>query len=73
MQTVRALRSAAGLTQDQLAAKAGLSQSLISSLEMGRVPSPTLDTLERLATAFGCDINTVIAAVRASVAESEAA
>lgn len=56
-----------------MAAKAGLSQSLISSLEMGRVPSPTLDTLERLATAFGCDINTVIAAVRASVAESEAA
>lgn len=71
--TLRELRSAKALTQDEVAAKAGLSQTIISALENGRVSSPGLETLEKLATAYGCELNTVIAALRASVAEAEAA
>lgn len=46
------LRSAAGLTQDQLAAKSGVSQSHISALEKGTW-EPRLSTILALAKAFG--------------------
>jgi len=46
------LRAAAGLTQDQLAAKSGVSQSHISALEKGTW-EPRLSTILALAKAFG--------------------
>lgn len=49
---LRAARLAKKLTQQALAAKAGLSTSFISMLERGR-RSPPLDTLEALAGALG--------------------
>jgi transcriptional regulator with XRE-family HTH domain len=45
-------RSAAGLTQAQLAARMGTTQSVIARLESGRV-QPTTATLRRLAEATG--------------------
>lgn len=72
MITLRDLRTAARLTQDQLAAKAEVSQGLISQIEIGRVPNPQLDTLEKLAGALGVDIATLVSAVRASGAETTA-
>ncbi len=49
---VVALRVGAGLTQAQLAKKAGISQPRLSKLESG-VDNPTLDTLERVGDALG--------------------
>ena len=49
---LRAARLAKKLTQQALAAEAGLSTSFISMLERGR-RSPPLDTLEALAGALG--------------------
>ena len=38
-----------GLTQDELATRAGVDQTTISSLETGRKSSPKFDTVIRLA------------------------
>ncbi len=46
------LRNAAGLTQEQLAERSGLSQQYISSLERGK-RNPTIVTLYELAQALG--------------------
>lgn len=51
-QMVRQIREAAGLTQNELAARAGTSRSTISAYENGR-KSPTVDTLQRLAHVAG--------------------
>lgn len=45
-------RAEAGLTQAEVAARAGTTQSAIARLEGGRV-SPTVDTLRRYAAAVG--------------------
>jgi transcriptional regulator with XRE-family HTH domain len=46
------LRTAAGLTQEQLAERTGFSQQYISKLEKGR-RNPTIVTLFELATGLG--------------------
>jgi transcriptional regulator with XRE-family HTH domain len=52
MNSVRRLRTAAQLSQRELALRAGTSQPAIAAYESGR-KSPTLRTLRRLATAAG--------------------
>lgn len=47
--TLSEARRKAGLTQDQLADRAGVDQTTISSLETGRKSSPKFDTVLRLA------------------------
>ena len=54
MNPVRTLRERAKLTQAELARAAGTSQPAIAAYEAGR-KSPTLRTVERLATAAGLD------------------
>ncbi len=49
------LRAAAGLTQEQLAAQAGLSTAAITALESGKRRAPRFTTVELLATALGLD------------------
>jgi DNA-binding XRE family transcriptional regulator len=51
-QAIRQKREALGLTQEQLAEKAGLLQSHISRLEIG-MHAPTKNTIDRLAQALG--------------------
>ncbi|MFL6843924.1 MAG: helix-turn-helix transcriptional regulator [Allosphingosinicella sp.] len=46
------LRAEAGLTQEQLAERSGLTQQYISDLERGKC-NPTIVTLYELATALG--------------------
>jgi transcriptional regulator with XRE-family HTH domain len=48
----RRLRREAGLTQEQLAERSGLSQQYLSDLERGKL-NPTVVTLYELATALG--------------------
>lgn len=50
--TIREARSAAGLTQQELARNSGLDQSHISRLECGQ-HSPTNKTLEKIAAVLG--------------------
>lgn len=52
---VRERRRAAGLTQEQLAIRAGTTKTAISRLERGHV-SPTVDTLQRLLACMGYDL-----------------
>jgi transcriptional regulator with XRE-family HTH domain len=49
------LRTDAGLTQSELAGRMGTTQSAIARIEGGGT-RPTLETLERLATAVGSDL-----------------
>jgi transcriptional regulator with XRE-family HTH domain len=46
---LKRLRDAAGLTQQELATRAGLSMSMISQLEQGLKEDPRLSTLRALA------------------------
>lgn len=52
-QLVYDLRTEAGLTQTQLAERMGTTQSVVSRLEEGGGASNRLDTVRRLADAFG--------------------
>ncbi|MFY1697756.1 MULTISPECIES: NB-ARC domain-containing protein [unclassified Solwaraspora] len=52
-QLVSSLRVAAGLTQEELAERTGLSVRAVSDLERNRVARPRRATLTRLAAAFG--------------------
>jgi transcriptional regulator with XRE-family HTH domain len=54
---VRQLRKAAGLTQQALAVKAGLSVSAVVQLEAGRVPDPRVSSLKALARALGVTLD----------------
>lgn len=51
---LKELRQAAGLTQEQLADKAGMNRFGIAKLEQG-VTSPTWETVQALAGALGVD------------------
>lgn len=70
--TLRELRRQTGLTQEQAAERTTLSQEGISAIERGRVTNPRLDTLEKIATAYGVTLDDVVAAVRETVAEAAA-
>lgn len=48
---IKTLREQRGLTQDALAAKAGVSRGYLARLEIGR-HDPTVGTLEKLARAL---------------------
>src|SRR5487761_2382357 len=49
-------RSRAGLTQDAVAERMGTTKSAISRLEAAGKHAPSLATLERYATAVGCEL-----------------
>jgi len=52
---VRAARRRAGMSQSELAARAGTSQPSVARLEKGLV-SPTVISLDRIARALGTDL-----------------
>lgn len=52
--TLRRVRDARGLTQEQVAEGAGTSQSHYSKIELGRV-SPTIRTVKKIADVLGVD------------------
>jgi transcriptional regulator with XRE-family HTH domain len=61
-QELRGAREAAGLTQEQLAFKAGVDRSYVSLLEHNK-KSPTRDMLFRLCDALGVKASRLIARV----------
>jgi len=50
---VKRARTAAGLTQAQLAARAGTTQAVIARIESGKAFTASLDLLDRIARALG--------------------
>ena len=70
---LKQLRESAGCaTQEQAAERTGVNQTTISQLESGKVQSPRLDTLDKLAAGYRVDLPVVVAAVRVTVAEAVA-
>jgi transcriptional regulator with XRE-family HTH domain len=57
---LRALRDARGLTQDEVAAAAGMTQSMIARLEALTGPVPSLQSIERYVDACGGHLALVI-------------
>jgi transcriptional regulator with XRE-family HTH domain len=50
---VKGLREKAGMSQQELAVKAGLSVSVVSQIEQGRKEDPRMSTVRALAQALG--------------------
>jgi transcriptional regulator with XRE-family HTH domain len=57
---LKRLRARAGLTQQQLADRAGLSIALVLGLEQGKRDNPRLDTLRKLARGLGCTVGELV-------------
>jgi transcriptional regulator with XRE-family HTH domain len=57
---LKALRTAHGLTQVQLAKKMKMKQAYIAQLETGVEANPTLDTLRRLAKALKVSVGELV-------------
>jgi putative transcriptional regulator len=53
---MRILRGQAGLTQEALASKSGVTATTIAAIEQGRRHDPHIGTIMRLARALGVDI-----------------
>ncbi|MDA7645136.1 helix-turn-helix domain-containing protein [bacterium] len=60
---LREERSRGGLSMTDVAAKAGLSQQMVSYVERG-LRTPSLDTLVRMADAVGCDLPDILTRAR---------
>jgi transcriptional regulator with XRE-family HTH domain len=63
---LRAARRAAGLNQDDLAVKSGLSRKTVNRLETGAI-DPRLSTLEVVTRALGMEIMLVPSSIRADI------
>lgn len=50
---IREEREAAGMSQEELAKNAGVSRTIISGLESGRIKITTTETLQKIASALG--------------------
>lgn len=57
----REKRRAAGISQRQLADRAGVDFSYISKLENGRLPPPSAETIVRLSGILGCPSEEMLA------------
>ncbi len=54
------LRTAAGITQQELARQSGVKQGIISLIESGTTKHPRTDTAAKLARALGCTIDDLL-------------
>lgn len=70
--TLREMREAAGLTQEQAAGKVEMSQAAISAIELGRVANPGIETVSRIAKAYGQPFEVVVDAIRAAAQQGAA-
>ena len=56
-------RKAAGLTQQDMCAKAGLSYSTLAKIERGAIKAPSLFTVNRIAVALGLNLDQLVGGV----------
>jgi transcriptional regulator with XRE-family HTH domain len=57
---IRKHREAKGMTQEQVAQKAGVTKQYITMLEAGKRESPSLPVLRRLAKALGVPVRELL-------------
>jgi transcriptional regulator with XRE-family HTH domain len=57
---LKTLREKRGMTQLELATKAGVAQGYLSNLEAGAKKNPGLDVLKRLARALGVPVGELL-------------
>jgi transcriptional regulator with XRE-family HTH domain len=57
---IKKLRKQHKLSQEQLAHKAGITYSTLIKLESGANKNPTIETVQKLANAFGVGLDTVV-------------
>jgi len=67
---IRQLRSAQGLTLADVAARANISQAMLSRLETGAV-SPSLETVAALAAALGADLPALFRGVETQASDAQ--
>ncbi|MCD7858362.1 MAG: helix-turn-helix transcriptional regulator [Clostridiales bacterium] len=60
-------REEAGLTQEALAQKAGISRALLSLLETNKTTVTTTKTLQKIAKALGCSVNDIFLRMMSSI------
>jgi transcriptional regulator with XRE-family HTH domain len=53
---IREIREQLGMSQIDLAEKAGITQAAISALELGAIKNPAVDVAQRIAQALGVKI-----------------
>ncbi len=66
---IKELREAAGITQQQLAVKAGLSVSNLSQIEQGQKADPRISTLYALAVALDVSLDAFVSGSQATEPE----
>jgi transcriptional regulator with XRE-family HTH domain len=57
---LREMRKIAGLSQQDLAVKAGLSMAVVSQIEQGKKMDPRMSTVTSLAEALGVDVGELV-------------
>ncbi len=57
---LKELRKKAGWSQQKLAEKAGLSYNVITKIEQGAAKNPNIQTIIKLADAFGISLDNLI-------------
>lgn len=56
---IREARESKKLTQAELAKRSGVSRTIISGLESGRIVNTTAETLKKIATALGMQVQDI--------------
>lgn len=57
---IKKLRQEKGISQDRLSKLADLSLNTIVNIEAGNNPNPTIETIEKIAKAFGVSIDELL-------------
>lgn len=57
---LRKAREDNNMTQEELEELSGISQSMISALETGKIPNPTVATIKALSQALQIDFNELV-------------
>lgn len=60
---LQAARKQAGLTQQELCQKSGLSYSTLAKIERGAIKSPSIFTIQSIAAALNSDLNTLLGGI----------
>ncbi|HRN70083.1 MAG TPA: helix-turn-helix transcriptional regulator [Candidatus Woesebacteria bacterium] len=57
---IKRARKKLGLTQEQLAVKAGIPYATLSKIESGQVTNPTVSTLKKIADALNISVDDIL-------------